>query len=100
MVAFHNTKDNTCENKKLGFTVHVKLQDMPEAEGEWYPETYTLVVNPNAISTDTISHEVYHMVQTVKRGNYLQNEELGAWMEGSFTDCVSQVVHTLYEQSH
>jgi hypothetical protein len=96
MGAFKNTRDNTCENQFLKEKIKVEIKDLSElhAMGVWYKNENKIVFDTNVKDIDTVSHEVYHMTRTLTKRHRLIGEELQAFMQGSFTQCVYELINT------
>jgi hypothetical protein len=93
--SFANHKENTCVSTGNHFDIElkVKYERMETNVGEWRPVSYTMVLDPvGGMDLDTVAHEVSHFVDTVMHDYALLDDHYEAYLQGSWTKCVWELV--------
>lgn len=76
--------------KKLHKKYHIPYDEEPEsAEGTVVAgdaANYHLVIYNKYLSTNTIAHEIYHLVRYILSDRGVEDEEAGAWLCGTLMD--------------
>ena len=69
------------------------VDDLGTALGSWHPTAKNIKLSEKGgIDIDTVSHEVYHMVEDVIEWYNITDPHMGAYLQGNWTRCVLEVV--------
>ena len=73
--------------------VEVKIEEIEGIAGRWHPVDKIIILNPTGgLDVNTVSHEVYHMVEDVMKWYDIEDPHVGAYLQGNWTECVLSVV--------
>lgn len=90
-------KNNTCisASRQLPYwEVDVEFVESDVFAGQWSPWGNKIRLVPGeGDNVDTVAHEVYHMVEDKMEGYNITDPHVGAYLQGSWTACVLDVVH-------
>lgn len=92
--AYHDK--NICKSTGNFFDIEISVEypsDTKNFVGRWEPRKNRILLELGAGSDiDTIAHEVHHMVDTMMNRYGVEDDHYGAYLQGSFTRCVWEIV--------
>lgn len=92
--AYHD--ENRCKSTGNFFDINIEVvypSEMEDAVGRWVARNDEIELELGRGSDiDTIAHEVHHMVDTMMDRYNVKDDHYAAWLQGSFTRCVMEIV--------
>lgn len=78
-----------------GFEIKIVYEDREGLDGTWNANTKTIMLDTDSgEEVNTIAHEVSHAVDDIMIWYDFKDPHYEAWLQGSYTSCVWQVVQS------